>query len=112
MPNTILERLNREKDHAIMVKIDLEDSMERRIQIYTADSQAFLSADAHVFIAEFADERIAQHYVDYLFRKNHGKHKAIIVKEYLLSKKPKAKVTAVLAETGESLPVEEYVFTD
>lgn len=86
--------------------------MERRIQIYTADSQAFLSSDAHVFIAEFADERIARHYVDYLFRKNAGKHKAIIVKEYTLSERPVSKVTAVLAETGESLPVEEYPFTD
>ena len=86
--------------------------MERRIQIFTADSQAFLSADAHGFIAEFADENIAWHYVDYLFHKNQGKHKAIIVKEYTLSKMPEAKVTAVLAETGESLPVEEYTFTD
>ena len=86
--------------------------MERRIQIYTADSQTFLSAAAQVFIAEFADERIAQHYVDYLFRKNQGKHKAIIVKEYNLSERPEAKVTAVLAETGESLPVDEYMFAD
>ena len=86
--------------------------MERRIQIYTADSQAFLSAGAHVFIAEFADNKIARHYVDYLFYKNQGKHKAIIVKEYNLSERPEAKVTAVLAETGESLPVEEYTFMD
>lgn len=86
--------------------------MERRIQIYTADSQTFLSAAAQVFIAEFADERIAQHYVDYLFRKNQGKHRAIIVKEYNLSERPVAKVTAVLAETGEALPVEEYTFMD
>ena len=86
--------------------------MERRIQIYTADSQTFLSAAAQAFIAEFADERIAQHYVDYLFRKNQGKHRAIIVKEYNLSERPVAKVTAVLAETGEALPVEEYTFMD
>ena len=108
----MLERLNTEKYHAIMVKIDLEESMERRIQIFTADSQAFLSADAHRFIAEFADERIARHYVDYLFRKNQGKQKAFIVKEYTLSEMPEAKVTAILAETGESLPVDEYMFTD
>lgn len=86
--------------------------MESRIQSYTANSQAFLSADAHVFIAEFTDEKIARHYVDYLFQKNQGKHKAIIVKEYNLSERPEAKVTAVLAEIGESLPEEEYTFTD
>lgn len=86
--------------------------MERRIQIFTADSQALLSADAHVFIAEFADEKIARHYVDYLFHKNQGKHKAIIVKEYTLPEMPEAKVTAVLAETGEALPMDEYIFTD
>ena len=31
--------------------------MKKRIQIYSADSQAFLSADAHVFIAELADKQ-------------------------------------------------------
>lgn len=106
------ERLNTEKYHAIMVKTDLEDSMERRIQVFLSDAGQFRDASKHKFIAEFADERIARHYVDYLFHKNQGKHKAIIVKEYTLSKMPEAKVTAVLAETGESLPVEEYTFTD
>lgn len=57
-------------------------------------------------------DRIAQHYVDHLFRKNQGKHKAIIVKEYTLSERPVSKVTAVLAETGESLPVDECMFAD
>lgn len=86
--------------------------MERRIQIYTADSEKFRSVSAHKYIAEFADEKTAKHYFDYLFKKNQGKHKAIIVKEYDLSEQPQVELVAVLAETGESLPVDEYEFVD
>lgn len=86
--------------------------MEKRIQIYTADSEQFYSISAHKFIAEFADDRTAKHYVDYLFKKTQGKHKAIIVKEYTLMDRPQTELVAVIAETGESLPIDEYEFED
>ena len=75
-------------------------------------SETINDIEARADVNDVPAERITRHYVDYLFHKNQGKHKAIIVKEYTLSKMPEAKVTAVLAETGESLPVEEYTFTD
>lgn len=50
--------------------------MEKRIQIFLSDAGQFREASKHKFIAEFADERVAKHYVDYLFKKYSGKHKA------------------------------------
>ena len=58
--------------------------MEKRIQIFLSDAGQFREASKHKFIAEFADERVAKHYVDYLFKKYSGKNKDIIVEEYQL----------------------------
>lgn len=86
--------------------------MEKRIQIYTADAEKICSVPAHKFIAEFADEKITKCYIDYLFKKNQGRHKAIIAKEYTLAERPQAELVEVIAETGESLPVDEYEIVD
>ena len=83
--------------------------MEKRIQIFLSDVGQFREASKHKFIAEFADERVAKHYVDYLFKKYSGKHKDIIVKEYQLEHPPvKAKTVSIIAESGECLSLDEY----
>lgn len=83
--------------------------MEKRIQIFLSDAGQFREASKHKFIAEFADERAAKHYVDYLFKKHSGKHKDIIVKEYQLEHPlVNAKTVSIIAESGECLPLDEY----
>ena len=83
--------------------------MEKRIQVFLSDTGQFSEASKHKFIAEFADERVAKHYVDYLFKKHSGKHKDIIVKEYQLEHPPvNAKTVSIIAESGECLLLDEY----
>lgn len=83
--------------------------MEKRIQVFISDAGRFRDASKHKFIAEFADERVAKHYVDYLFKKYSGKHKDIIVKEYMLEHPPaNAKTVSIIAESGECLSFDEY----
>lgn len=85
--------------------------MKTHIRIYLADTGKFRNSSDYEFIAEFADVDIANNYILYLRKKRRYAQKDIIVKEYSCEENAaEGKVTAVIAVTGECLPVEEYEF--
>ena len=67
-------------------------------------------------VAEFIDSKVAGHYVDYMRGKKRYADKDIILQEITAKNMPNGeeisfnKIVGVIASTGESLPVNEFIF--
>ena len=90
--------------------------VEKRIRIYVSDAGKFRDSNYYQMVAEFIDSKVAGHYVDYMRGKKRYADKDIILQEITAKKLPHGeeisfnKIVGVIASTGESLPVNEFIF--
>ena len=90
--------------------------VEKRIRIYVSDTGKFRDSNYYQMVAEFKDSKVAGHYVDYMRGKKRYADKDIILQEITAKKLPHGeeisfnKIVGVIASTGESLPVNEFIF--
>ena len=80
-------------------------------QIFVADMGKFKDSSNYEFVAEFADQKLAQYYVHYLRKKKRFAKKDIIIKEVTDTNIDKpGRIAGVITVLGEALPIEEYQF--
>ena len=81
-------------------------------RIFVADMGDYKDSSKYKFVADFADQKIAAKYVEYMRGKKRYEKQDIIVKEVPTGTIDSAEgnVVAVISVMGESLPVEEYEF--
>ena len=93
-----------------------EDEVKKHYRIYVAPTGGFRDSANYEFIAEFEQQKLAQHYVSYMGGKKRYSGKDIIVREVTVKRTGVGeqvtfgKVVGLIASTGEELSVEEYEF--
>ena len=91
--------------------------IHKRRRIFICDAGKFRETKGYQFIADFADDKTAGSYVQYMRGKKRYADKDIIVREITVKKTNSGeetelgKILEVIAVTGESLPVGEYTFS-
>lgn len=83
--------------------------METRYRIYVSEGGQFKNPDAYEFVAEFADPRLANNYIHYMYGKKPWGGKDIIVREEKVHKQTElVKTILVVSVMGEYLNMADY----
>ena len=93
-------------------KLDLAERYRKHYRIFVSVAGGFTDSSKYEFVAEFADQKVASFYVQYMFGKERYQGKDIIIKEVDVDGfDPKdGRVDGVVTSLGEELSVEEYDF--